>query len=137
MVSPEAPCPCHSGKSYGSCCRDFHSGALSPPSALLLMRSRYAAYSLHLFDYIMATTHPSNSSFQLPKEQWKRNIEQFCIESEFPALEIIDYSEEGSRASVTFRAHLIQNQRNTAIYEKRAFLKVSGKWLYVDGEILS
>ena len=136
MVSPEAPCPCHSGKSYGSCCRDFHLGNKIPPSALLLMRARYAAYSLHLPDYIMATTHPSNPSFKLPKSEWNRNILLFCEESQFPALEVLEFSKDDPRAFVTFIAHLIQNGRNTSFCEKSSFLKIGGKWLYVDGEIL-
>ncbi|NGX45287.1 MAG: hypothetical protein K940chlam2_00432 [Chlamydiae bacterium] len=101
------------------------------------MHSRYAAYALCLVDYIIATTHPSNTSLKLPLEEWEQNIRLFCEESEFPALEILESAEEGSRATVTFKAHLIQNQRNTSFCEKSSFLKVDGKWFYVDGEILS
>ncbi len=137
MLSSNDPCPCHSGESYGICCQSFHLGNQFPPTALLLMRSRYTAYALRLVDYIIATTHPSNPSFKLPLEEWEQNIKLFCEESEFPALEVLEYAEEGSRATVTFKAHLIQNQRNTSFCEKSSFLKVDGKWFYVDGEILS
>jgi len=136
MVSSDDPCPCHSGKSYGTCCRDFHTDSTLPPTALHLMRSRYAAYSLHLNDYIIATTHPSNRCFQLPIDEWKANIAHFCAESTFPGLDILESVEEGSRATVTFRAHLIQNQRPTFFCEKSSFLKVNGRWYYVDGEML-
>ncbi|MDD2950112.1 MAG: YchJ family metal-binding protein, partial [Sulfuricurvum sp.] len=58
-ISPNAPCPCHSGEKYKKCCQPYHKGIL-PSNAQKLMRSRYSAFALELSNYIMATTHPNN-----------------------------------------------------------------------------
>lgn len=49
-------CPCCSGQAYANCCQRLHDGQAAS-SAEALMRSRYAAYVLHLEDYILATWH--------------------------------------------------------------------------------
>ncbi|SUU49609.1 Uncharacterised protein [Actinobacillus ureae] len=56
-------CPCQSGKHSVECCQPFHLKQAYPATAELLMRSRYAAYTLVNIDYIVETTVPSQQKF--------------------------------------------------------------------------
>lgn len=128
-------CPCCSGKLYKDCCQPLHEGKIVA-NALSLMRSRYAAYSLGLSDYIIATTH---SSVSLPdKQSWEGQIILFFEQTEFVNLTILEFIDGKKEAFVTFFAELIQNQQDVSFVERSRFLKESGrsgKWKYVDGVV--
>lgn len=126
-------CLCHSGESYASCCAPFHRGNAAP-NAQALMRSRYSAYALGNVHYILKTTHPDNPDNQIPLDQRKKQINAFCKATIFEDLEILDFSEEGDIASVTFYAHLSQNGKDVSFVEKSQFVKVRGRWLYLGGK---
>ncbi len=129
-----AICPCGSGKSYEECCQPFHQGLL-PDTALKLMRSRYAAYALNLPDYIIKTTHPTHSQYCRDLALWRRQISEFSLHTHFKKLEILDFKEVENEATVTFVAHLLQNEQDVTFTEKSWFDKVDGVWLYRSGEV--
>ena len=128
-ISPNAPCPCHSGEKYKKCCQPYHRGTL-PANAHKLMRSRYSAYALHLADYIIHTTHPDNTDFTDDISVWKESVLVFCRNTEFLGLKIFDFNDNGTEAFVTFQAKLSEGIMD----EKSRFLQVEGKWLYESGE---
>jgi SEC-C motif-containing protein len=128
-ISPNAPCPCHSGEKYKNCCFPYHRGILAS-NAQKLMRSRYSAYALGLADYIMATTHPDNPDYTEQKESWRESILNFSQTSRFIRLKISDFIDGEDEAFVTFEAILDHG----ILKEKSRFLKVDGKWLYESGE---
>ncbi|MEA2050584.1 MAG: YchJ family metal-binding protein, partial [Campylobacterota bacterium] len=53
-LSLNSKCPCGSGNKYKKCCQPFHKGIL-PQTALQLMRSRYCAFSITNYKYIIKT----------------------------------------------------------------------------------
>lgn len=126
-------CPCTSGNPYSTCCKPFHQGSL-PKTALQLMRSRYSAYALGLSDYIIHTTHPNNPQRNPDLKQWSKQIMEFCSNTEFTKLDILDFQEKELFATVTFRAHLTQNANDASFTEQSYFEKIKGKWLYLNGE---
>lgn len=128
-------CPCHSGKLYLACCQPYHLGAL-PPNALVLMRSRYAAYARHLADYIIATTHPQNPSYTSHTAEWKRAILHFCKTTFFEELTIHAFIDGTEESYVDFTAHLKQEGVDTSFREKSHFVKEGERWLYKSGEHL-
>lgn len=130
-----ALCPCGTGKAYEECCKAFHQGQL-PDSALKLMRSRYSAYALCLPAYIISTTHPANPQFREDTPQWSQKISEFCLQTEFKKLEILDFQQEDHLATVTFTAHLAQHKKDVSFTEKSLFEKIQGKWLYLNGQII-
>ena len=52
------PCPCGSGKELETCCGPAVEGTVWPETAEALMRSRYAAYALKRYDWLLESTHP-------------------------------------------------------------------------------
>lgn len=129
-ISPNAPCPCHSGKKYKQCCQPYHKGIL-PSNAMLLMRSRYSAYALQMGEYIMKTTHPANPDYSSIAPEWKENILSFYRSTRFSELKIIEFIDGENEAFVTFEAKL----GDYTMKEKSRFLKENGQWLYESGEV--
>lgn len=129
-------CPCGSGESYEKCCKRFHGGQ-RPDNALLLMRSRYAAYVLDLPHYIIKTTHPASPQYHADHKTWAQKISEFSKYSRFERLEILDFKERGTVATVTFVAYLFQEGQDVTFTEKSYFEKVGGKWLYRSGQLAS
>ena len=123
-------CPCCSGKSYADCCKPFHDGQL-PATPLELMRSRYSAYALNKPRYIMETTHSKSPYFESDRKKWEQAIIQFCTNTNFVHLSIIDFGED----TVHFAATLRQDEREFILEEKSQFLRVDGKWLYLSGVV--
>ncbi len=128
-------CPCTSGKNYEDCCAKYHKGALAE-NALVLMKSRYAAYSLNLASYIIKTTHPQNPAYEKDLKKWQKEIEAFSKNTVFKGLDIIEFIDGEKIASVTFKAHLAQNSLDVSFVEKSLFEKLDGRWLYKKGLIL-
>ncbi|MCH9611535.1 MAG: hypothetical protein S4CHLAM102_00050 [Chlamydiia bacterium] len=97
------------------------------------MRSRYAAYAMGNSAYIIKTTHPENPQYSENKQEWSASIHQFSSETKFVNLEIIEESEDAMEAFITFKATLVQGDRDASFTEKSRFLKVDGRWLYHSG----
>ncbi|MDP1880686.1 MAG: peptide deformylase [Parachlamydiaceae bacterium] len=134
MTQLTMPCPCCSLKEYDVCCKPYHNGIL-PENALQLMRSRYSAYVLNLPDYIIFTTHPASSQYSNNKFSWKRSISQFSHHSNFQKLEILDFKENKTVATVTFTAFLTQNNRDATFTERSFFEKMRNQWFYRGGQL--
>jgi peptide deformylase len=131
-ASKDIPCPCSSGDPYKNCCKPFHLGSL-PKTALELMRSRFAAYALELPDYIIETTHRGNPEYTENKFTWKKEILGSIKNAHFQKLDILDFQEKEHIASVTFKAHIKVNAKDSSFTEKSYFEKIKGKWLYHRG----
>ena len=51
-------CPCGSGRSLDQCCGPYIDGTVWPGDAETLMRSRYSAYVLGRYQWLVDSTHP-------------------------------------------------------------------------------
>ena len=129
MLTPNTPCPCGSRLKYKKCCQKYHKGAL-PKDALALMKSRYSAYVAQNANYIVKTTHPCNPDYTEEKNEWLNAIKLFSKSTNFLKLEILSFIDGEDEAFVTFKA----TYETGEMIEKSRFLKLNGRWLYVDGE---
>lgn len=136
-LSVNSICPCGSLKKYIKCCKIFHDDIKKPSNALELMKSRFSAFAFYKSDYIIKTTHQKNCDFSLDTFSWRDDIEQFCKNTSFENLEILDFIDSEIESFVTFKATLFQNKKDISFIEKSRFLKESNIWLYVDGEFLN
>jgi SEC-C motif-containing protein len=134
-VSINSKCPCGSNRKYKLCCKPFHAGKLAP-NALTLMKSRYCAYALNEYKYIINTTHKDNVEFTEDKKTWQRSIQNFIKQTKFENLDIVDFSDDELQAFVTFRAKLSSNGEDTSFMEKSRFIKENGRWYYIDGTLI-
>ena len=88
------------------------------------MRSRYSAYVLKLADYLLATWHQSTrpATLDLETDKWL-------------GLEVKNHTEESpDRATVEFVARYKIDGRAHRLHEISRFVRVEGRWFYVDGD---
>jgi len=128
-------CPCGSQKPYEACCKKYHLGKATAPTAKDLLRSRYSAYALNAFEYIIKTTHPKSHLYAEDLEQWADSITFFSENTRFEKLEILDFQDGKSEATATFIAHLSQNGKDCSFQEKSHFIKQDGLWTYYSAEL--
>ena len=129
IAQASAACPCGSDKSYAKCCEPLHNGAVAA-DAEALMRSRYSAFALDLPDYIQCSWHrstrpssPSPAKADAPQTHW--------LGLQIKRHEIID----AEHARVEFRARYKVAGRAYVLHELSRFVRESGHWFYLDGEI--
>lgn len=128
MTAQTSLCPCQSGHTYQLCCEPKHSGAAVAASPEALMRSRYAAFVLGLYPYLIQT-HAIDHLNGLteadlaagPHPQWL-------------GLDVLESGENGKHGSVTFKAWYKADGQLDAIFEKSAFELRDGLWQYTTGE---
>jgi len=122
-------CPCGSGLKYKKCCQAFHKGKL-PSNALELMKSRYSAYVVKDVKYIINTTDVNNPDFTLDTIAWANDLEEFCNNSDFKGLKILEFIDGDEIAYVKFYVNLYINNQDHSFTEKSEFVKVNNRWLY-------
>ena len=124
------PCPCGTGRDYAQCCRPLHRQERVAASALLLMRSRYAAFALGLAEYLLASWHPSTrpASLDLTAQPVR-----WC------GLEICSCHEGLSgdlQGTVEFIASYRSGPCRERLHEHSRFVCEAGRWYYVDGDVV-
>lgn len=134
-ISGNSPCPCGSLKKYKKCCKVYHNGS-NPKTALELMKSRYCAFVVREYKYIIKTTHEENNDYTNDLNLWKESILEFSNNCEFKELEIIEFIQDDTISYVTFKATIYQNYKDISFTEKSKFFKQNGIWLYHSGKFL-
>jgi len=125
MSIQDRRCPCLSGDTYSDCCARFHSGAVWPPTAEWLMRSRYSAFALGDADYLLNTWHPHTRPRSLELDAsitWRR-------------LDIVRTEHGGildNEGVVEFIAHYRADGLSGRQQEISRFHKIARQWYYVD-----
>lgn len=125
-------CPCGTDKTYGDCCRPYHTGKAKPATAEALMRSRYSAYFFRLTDYLYATTHPKHRDAEMRAE-----LEATIDDSLWRNLTILSTTRGGpedKKGKVEFIAQYHHNGNFRDLHEHSRFRKVRGDWKYCDGK---
>lgn len=119
------PCPCGCPSTYEACCGRFHAHEAWAPDAEALMRSRYSAFVKKDADYLLETWHESTRPTELTLDDPIRWL----------SLKITEFVPGDEESFVTFEARGKYNGRAFCQREKSRFLKVDGRWYYVDGEV--
>jgi SEC-C motif-containing protein len=120
-------CVCGSGKTYADCCLPFHEGKQLAPTPEALMRSRYSAYVLKLTDYLIATWHASTAPGDLEISPFMKWL----------GLEVLHAEMSGDVGVVEFVARYKDNGRAGKLHELSRFVREGGKWLYIDGQMMT
>ncbi len=122
-------CPCGFDQAYDACCGAFHKGMASPPTAEMLMRSRYCAFVKREITYLKETTWPAYQ-----KHFDEAGYRQRAENSIWLGLTIHHKDggdENDTHGTVTFTAKSMVNGTVNEQTEKSLFKKKNGKWYYV------
>ncbi|GAB3130503.1 YchJ family metal-binding protein [Leifsonia psychrotolerans] len=118
-------CPCDSGESYAECCGSYHTDRTTPPTAQLLMRSRYSAFAVGDSDYLLRTWHPSTRPATVDLDSTLRWIR----------LEV-EHTERGGLFDgdgvVRFTAHYRDGAERGSQHETSRFVRFNRNWTYLD-----
>lgn len=123
-------CPCGSQNEYKRCCEPLHLGEEIAPSALKLMQSRFSAYVVKAYDYLKETTDPQ-TTFEFDhaaNAEWGNRVQ-------FQKLEILNSEENRNKATVEFKAHLLDQGKPLVHHEISRFRRLEGIWYYRNGQV--
>lgn len=125
-------CPCGSNQEYNQCCKPFHLGKDSAPTAEKLMRSRYSAFAVKAYDYLEETLDPQTiSDFDHEgNREWGDSVE-------FVKLEILSAEEIKNKATVEFKAYFKKEGVELIHHEISKFRKQNGLWYFREGKVKS
>lgn len=130
---PRELCPCDSKKQYQYCCGMYLTGKKNPDTAVKLMRSRYTAFCRGDIDYLIATLDPDRRT-----ESDRTELAKSIDNTQWLGLTILD-THQGKKKDaigyVEFEA-IYQINQPGQLHERSKFIKIQGKWFYVEGDIL-
>lgn len=125
-MNKAALCFCGSTIPFQDCCGKYITGIEKAPTALALMKSRYAAFATQQAVYLLDTTHSSQRKYYS-----KADILNWATANEWQKLEIISFTEN----TVEFKAYFLDEKKQNQIHhEFSTFKKENGSWFYVDGK---
>lgn len=119
-----SPCPCGSQRELDICCLPVIEND-NAQTAEQLMRSRYTAYCLKKFDYVLAT--------YATEQRAKHSIDslkQGAILTHWLALVVHD----STPSSVNFSAYYSEQKKLYCLKETSQFVQENTKWRYVTGD---
>jgi len=125
-------CRCGSSKVFVDCCEPFIQGHSIPHTAEQLMRSRFTAFALNAFQYLIDTHHPSQHrpSDLSDLKSSSENTTWFKL--------TVHRTERGlatdKDGTVEFSAFFNDNGLFFELRETSSFIKTNDRWLYVNGE---
>lgn len=121
-------CPCGSKKTYSLCCGKFINGAL-PATPEELMRSRYTAYAIGNFEYIMRTMKsPAADHFQIEEAHTTAKQHKWV------GLTVIQTAQESSDGMVEFKAYYLHANNLYVLHEISQFRRDDDAWYYIDSK---
>lgn len=111
---------------YDMCCGPLHAGEAAP-DAERLMRSRYSGFVRGDVPYLLSTWHASTRPATLELDALAKWL----------GLEIRQHRQTGpDTAEVEFVARFRVSGRAVRQHELSRFVRESGRWYYVDGDVL-
>jgi SEC-C motif domain protein len=120
-------CPCSSGETYAQCCERAHRGVADAPTAVALMRSRFAAFARGDAAYLLRTWAASTRPRHL-------RLDDRLTWTDLEIVNVVGGGLFDRSATVEFRAHYRVGTDRSARHERSRFARIDGRWFYVDGE---
>jgi len=128
VVKLAQPCPCGSDREYANCCGRYLENGENAPTAEVLMRSRYTAYTQGREDYLLATWHVSTRPEKLGLAE--------DVATKWLGLEVRHHKRvDEDHAEVEFVARYKVQGRAHRLHEVSRFVCENRQWFYLDGDI--
>jgi SEC-C motif domain protein len=116
-------CPCGTGRPLDACCGRYLRGDADAPTAEALMRSRYTAYVVGDDAYVVRTWHPTTRPLDAGTEvvAWL-------------GMDVLDV-ERGGLLDAEGEVEFVARYRGGSLHERSRFVRVDGRWSYLDGTV--
>lgn len=128
-------CACGSKAVYADCCQRYLENTAEPPTAELLMRSRYTAYTLAKIDYIeKSMMGDALAGFDVNEARiWAQSVEWIGLN----VIKSYSAKDDDSRAFVEFIALYFESNRFKKLHELSEFKLVADRWFYIQGTLIA
>jgi SEC-C motif domain protein len=100
------------------------------------MRSRYAAFSLGLGEYLVKTLSADNADRSLSHEELVASLSRARERQRFLDLRILHSSAEGDGGEVLFYARIFERGADRSFAELSSFRREGMAWRYADGVLV-
>ena len=126
-------CPCRSGLPLEECCHSYLTGDYQAPTPELLMRSRFSAFTLHEWPYILRTWHPQHRPACSIAE-----LEAEAEETQWVSLTVLASGQDLGVHSgwVDFCAYYRDATGLHIHHELSSFVREQEQWFYTQGKFL-
>ncbi|MBE1298915.1 MAG: hypothetical protein GJ680_03255 [Alteromonadaceae bacterium] len=124
-------CYCCSGKSFNECCHPFLEGSNKAATPEQLMRSRFSAYCLENYEYVLNTYAPLNRKGLSVVELANSAKDTFWL-----GLQVLQSHNRDSDGIVEFIATYASGKSIYSMHERSSFATIHGTWYYTTGEML-
>lgn len=121
-------CFCGNQFTFEHCCQPIIDGKVSALNAEVLMRSRFTAYVLKNYQYILNTYAPSERS-NLSVESLINSAQ----DTHWLSLQVLAHHPHKKTAQVEFKAYYQVNNDYYLMHEISDFVFEMDKWLYTNG----
>ena len=124
-------CPCGSEKSFSYCCEPYILQIEHAPHPEALMRSRYSAYVVKAYDYILSTY-----ALSAQKNIALVDIVDASKNTKWLQLKVMSAFTQDAIGEVEFIAYYQLDKIFYAMHELSRFIKEDQQWYYVNGDML-
>jgi SEC-C motif-containing protein len=121
-------CFCGNALNFAECCQPIIDGKMNAKNAEILMRSRFAAYSIKNYQYIIET-YASASRTKLTINELAKNVK----DTQWLTLDVVAHHVGVYTAQVEFKAFYRVHNCYFVMHELSDFVFEAGRWLYSDG----
>jgi SEC-C motif domain protein len=128
MHSLNGQCYCGSDLRFENCCEPCLSGEQCAISPEALMRSRFCAYLLNNYDYILAT-YAAEQRNQLSLSELSENSKN----TKWLRLIVHHTGQSNTTGKVEFSAYYQADNQLYVMHETSDFIKLNEKWYYTTG----
>jgi SEC-C motif-containing protein len=130
-ILTEMKCYCCSGQELSNCCEPVinRQSAQNPEQ---LMRSRFSAYVMKNYEYILASYGPRQR-----QQLSVKTLEASAQNTRWLKLDVLETSQSEKHGSVEFIAFYFADDDFYQMHECSLFEKFDGKWLYTTGKCLN
>lgn len=128
----ETSCICCSDKTFSQCCEPLLSGKQHATHPEQLMRSRFSAYKIENYQYILATY-----SNQQKQQLTVGSLKSSATGTKWLSLEIVSSDKQSQQGHVEFKAYYQVDNQYYILHELSKFILEENQWKYTEGKILS
>jgi SEC-C motif-containing protein len=122
-------CYCGNPVKFGNCCGPLLSGATIADSAQALMRSRFSAYCLKNYQYILDTyAEAQRQSLTV------QTLGEHSASTQWLCLQVLSQKSLLDSAQVEFKAYYKIDRDYFVMHEVSDFVCVHSQWLYTTGK---
>ncbi|MGJ8680925.1 YchJ family protein [Paraglaciecola sp.] len=124
-------CYCGNSLSFTTCCQPFLQNLAQPSNAEALMRSRFSAYVLEDFDYILKTYGKEQR-----KDLTSLTLQKSAEGTQWLSLDVIQHVANDYTAQVEFKAYYKVDKLFYVMHELSDFELEDNQWYYTTGTML-